>query len=70
MTKSKKSTQSESQKSQLAKTPERGELSEDQLEQLAGGAVDAFLKIDLQSVNVSSETGGGVPGKAAFYLKY
>jgi hypothetical protein len=41
-----------------AKVPATKELSEDQLEHVAGGAYDAFLKIE----GVAAVTGGGVPG--------
>jgi hypothetical protein len=53
MKKPKKTTKSESKKSKPAKTPPSRELSEKQLEQVAGGAVGSFLKIDMTDVIVS-----------------
>jgi hypothetical protein len=66
--KTKKTTKSESKKTKLAKAPASQELSEKDLEHVAGGAVDAFLKIDLQSVTVSGVTSGAVGG--TFYKEY
>jgi bacteriocin-like protein len=50
-----------------AKRPSEKELSEEQLEHVVGGAVDAFLKIDtVDTATVGSATGGAGAGKIKF----
>jgi hypothetical protein len=67
MKKPKKPTKSAIKKSKVAKAPASQELSEEQLERVAGGAADEYLKIEVQSTTIGSATGGAGAGKIKFW---
>jgi hypothetical protein len=63
MKKPNKPTKAETKKSKAAKPRAKQELSEEQLERVAGGAVSDYLKIQIDSVTISGFGAGGGAGK-------
>jgi|HubBroStandDraft_2_1064218.scaffolds.fasta_scaffold2147517_1 hypothetical protein len=55
-------------KQTAAKKPEGAELSEEQLDQVAGGALNAYIKVDgsPQGLNIGSQSSGAGAGKITF----